>query len=81
MSIDQGHIDFALKDAAKHYGCSVSDLEWKSDKFGAIHIRKKEERRTLDKLCERANSDNPPKVILNKVDIDNAVNALMDKGN
>jgi len=30
-----------LSDAAKYYGCPVVELEWRKDKFGAFHVRKK----------------------------------------
>ncbi|MFA5382062.1 MAG: hypothetical protein WC356_02770 [Candidatus Micrarchaeia archaeon] len=37
----KGHIDFALKDAAKLYKCRVDELEYKVNKNQQIHIRKK----------------------------------------
>ena len=39
--IDQGHIDFVLKDAAKALKCRVKDLEYKVDKLGLVYVRKK----------------------------------------
>lgn len=77
--IDQGHIDFVLKDAAKALKCRVKDLEYRVDKLGLIHVRLKS---IIEQLCEDvmcAGKDNPPKKTLNKVDIDNAVNALEEE--
>lgn len=39
----KGHafMQYCLNNAAKHYGCGVRDLEYMTDKHGAVHIRKK----------------------------------------
>jgi len=37
----KGQLKFALKDGAKEYKCGVKDLEWRFDKFGCIHVRKR----------------------------------------
>jgi hypothetical protein len=37
----QGHIDFALKDAAELYNCRIDELEYKVGKNQAIQVRKK----------------------------------------
>ncbi len=43
LSVEQkGHLDAVLTDAGKKFNCSRKDLEWKFDKYGAIHIRKKD---------------------------------------
>lgn len=34
-------VEALKKIVAKRRGCEVSDLEWRRDRFGAIHIRKK----------------------------------------
>lgn len=34
-------VNALLKMTAQKRGCKVSDLEWKRDKFGAIHIRRR----------------------------------------
>lgn len=36
-------VNALLKMVAKKKKCKVSDLEWRRDKFGAIHIRKKKD--------------------------------------
>jgi hypothetical protein len=33
-------VDYALKDCAKKYKCTRKDLQWRIDKYGAIHVRK-----------------------------------------
>ena len=35
-------VNAILKMTAEKKGCSVSDLQWRRDKYGAIHIRRKE---------------------------------------
>ena len=35
-------VNAILRMTAKKKGCKVSDLEWKKDKYGAIHIRRKD---------------------------------------
>jgi len=37
----RGHVNAALDNAAKHYGCNRKDLVWDIDSGGAIHIKKK----------------------------------------
>ncbi len=37
----QGHIDTALKDAAKFYKCKIDELEYRVDKQNLIHVRPK----------------------------------------
>lgn len=36
-------INAILKMTAVKMGCKVSDLEWRKDKFGAIHVRRKKD--------------------------------------
>lgn len=36
-------VNAILGDAAEKKKCKVSDLEWKRDKFGAIHVRRKKD--------------------------------------
>ena len=36
-----GQVNAALDDAAKQYKCHRKDLQWRTDKYGAIHIRKR----------------------------------------
>lgn len=35
-------VNAILRMTAEKRGCKVSDLEWKKDKYGAIHIRRRQ---------------------------------------
>jgi hypothetical protein len=37
----KGHLEAVIQDAEKKIGCSRLELQWKVDKHGAIHIRKR----------------------------------------
>lgn len=47
-SVNDDCIKALMKDAAKRLNCEVEDLEWRCDKFGAIHIRIKHDEGTVD---------------------------------
>lgn len=36
-------INAILRMTAEKWGCKVSDLEWRKDRFGAIHVRRKKD--------------------------------------
>jgi len=36
----KGHVETALEDAAQEYHCHRRDLQWRIDKYGAVHVRK-----------------------------------------
>lgn len=35
-------VNAILRMVAEKKGCKVSDLEWRKDRFGAIHVRKRD---------------------------------------
>jgi len=37
----KGQLKYALKDAGKVHKCDAKSLEWRFDKFGCVHIRKR----------------------------------------
>lgn len=39
-------VNAILRMTAEKRDCKVSDLEWRKDKYGAIHIRRKNDQRT-----------------------------------
>ena len=43
----KGHLNAALKNSCEYYGCTKQELQWKIDRGGAIHVRKRP-RITLD---------------------------------
>ena len=48
LTADQkGHLEVALKNSCEYYGCTRKDLQWKFDRGGTIHVRKRP-RITLD---------------------------------
>ncbi len=48
-------VNALLKMVAKKRNCEVSDLEWRRDKFGAIHIRKKKQKMTVAEFLKTPN--------------------------
>lgn len=36
-------VNAILRMDARNLGCKVSDLQWKRDRFGAIHVRKRKD--------------------------------------
>lgn len=42
LNADQrGHLDAALKNAGEFYQCTKKHLQWKIDRGGSIHVRKR----------------------------------------
>lgn len=37
----KGHLNAALKNSCEFYGCTRRDLQWKIDRGGTIHVRKR----------------------------------------
>lgn len=42
-------VNAILRDAAEKKHCKVSDLEWRKDRYGAIHVRKRKENNAVNK--------------------------------
>ena len=43
-------VNAILKMTAEKKGCSVSDLQWRRDKYGAIHIKRKDAKNENHKI-------------------------------
>lgn len=47
MKEKMAEVNAILGMAAQKEGCRVEDLQWKADKHGAIHIRRRDGQKTL----------------------------------
>lgn len=47
MKEKMAEVNAILGMAAQKEGCSVGDLQWRADEFGAIHIRRRDGKKTL----------------------------------